>query len=70
MSKVIHFRNTRYYNNAGIYFPECEARTNTQYANMDATRWLISGIKDSVTCKKCQREMQKNYKSSGSYSWR
>lgn len=46
----IHFRNMRYFNNAGIRIAECVAR---QDGLLDTSSRVTTGEWDKVTCKKC-----------------
>jgi hypothetical protein len=53
--RAVHKRSVRFYNNAGINFPEC--RSGDCMLNMDCSSWNITTVDSEVTCKNCLREM-------------
>jgi hypothetical protein len=53
---VIHFRNIRLRNNAGMDFPECYARA--KLLDTDKGRLPTTGDQSKVTCERCRKSIK------------
>jgi len=54
---VVHFRNLRFRNNAGMDFPQCYS--NADLLDLDKGRLPTTGVDTEVTCKRCLRYLKK-----------
>jgi hypothetical protein len=53
---IIHFRDIRLRNNAGMDFPACYANPRNGLLDTDKGRLLVSSLECFVTCKRCKRK--------------
>ena len=58
MTKLIHIRDIRLFNNAGMSFPVCCA--DEELLDVDKARWKCGPVKEA-TCKKCIKAHAEKY---------